>query len=358
MLSLYITSLQTFSGKTSICLGIGRQMQADGFKVGYFKPLGTMPRQANPNLYCDADAVFARQVLNLSEPPHILAPVCLTPDLIQKQLNEPGRDLTTLINEAYNVARQGKDVVLIEGGASLREGYVVNLATEKVIRTLGSPVLAVVKHEGDVLVMDDVLSVQARLGSQLIGVMINNVPEESLDFVRRVAAPALERRRIPVLGVLPEEPRLLATSIGEIADAADGQFLCHADKRDMLVENLSVGAMGEEAARVILSRIPNKAVITGGDRTDIISIALDTSARLIVLTGDLMPKPEMLRRAADMGVPVVLAPYDTLHTVERIERFFGKGRLAHREKLARFKALMAEHFDFKRLYQQIGLIRE
>ena len=91
MLSLYITSLQTFSGKTSICLGIGRQMQADGFKVGYFKPLGTVPRQANPNLYYDADAVFARQVLNLSEPPNILAPVCLTPDLIQEHLNQPTR---------------------------------------------------------------------------------------------------------------------------------------------------------------------------------------------------------------------------------------------------------------------------
>jgi hypothetical protein len=86
-----------------------------------------------------------------------------------------------------------------------------------------------------------------------------------------------------------------------------------------------------------------------------IEMALDTSVRLIILTGNLMPSPQVLHRAVEMGVPVVLVPYDTLQTVERIERFFGKGRLAHREKLARFKSLLAEHFDVKRLYKRIGL---
>jgi BioD-like phosphotransacetylase family protein len=216
-------------------------------------------------------------------------------------------------------------------------------------------VLAVVKFEGDINVVDDALSAQAWLGDQLIGVVINNVPAESLRFAREVATPALERRRVNVFGVLPEETRLLATSIGAIADAADGQFLCHADKRDGLVENLTVGAMGVEEARARLSRISNKALITGGDRTDMIAVALDTSVRLIILTGNLMPKPDIFRRAADMGVPVVLVPFDTLQTVERIGRLFGKGRLAHREKLVRFKALLAEHFDVKRLYERIGL---
>jgi BioD-like phosphotransacetylase family protein len=213
----------------------------------------------------------------------------------------------------------------------------------------------VVKFDGDVQVIDDALSAQAQLGDQLIGVVINNVPSDHLQFAREVAKPALERRRIGVFGILPEEGRLLATSIGEIADAADAQFLCHADKRDVLVEKLVVGAMGVDEARARISKIPNKAIITGGDRADMIGMALDTSARLIILTGNLMPRPDILRRAVDMGVPVVLVPYDTLQTVERIERFFGKGRLAHREKLARFKALLAEHFNYQRLYERIGL---
>jgi hypothetical protein len=221
---------------------------------------------------------------------------------------------------------------------------------------LGAPVLAVVKFVGDVQVIDDALSAQAQLGDQLIGVVINSVPAEHLPFVREVAQPVLERRRIGVFSILPEEARLLATSIGEIADAADAQFLCHADKRDVLVDKLVVGAMGVDEARARISKIPNKAVITGGDRADMIGMALDTSARLLILTGNLMPAQDVLHRAVEMGVPVVLVPYDTLQTVERIERFFGKGRLAHREKLARFKALLSEHFDFKRLYERIGVV--
>jgi len=355
MRSLYVTSIQTFSGKTALCLGLGRQMQSDGFRVGYFKPLSTQPREVGADQYCDEDALFAKQVLNLTEPIEVLAPVCLTPTFVEEQLAGSTTDLTTVIVEAYNTVRQDKDVLVLEGGASLREGYAVGLATAKVARMLGAPVLAVVKYEGDIHVVDDALSAQAWLGDQLIGVVINNVPAENLRFAREVATPALERRRVSVFGVLPEEARLLATSIGAIADAADGQFLCHADKRDGLVENLTVGAMGVEEARARLSRISNKALITGGDRADMIAVALDTSVRLIILTGNLMPKPDIFRRAADMGVPVVLVPYDTLQTVEHIGRLFGKGRLAHREKLARFKSLLAEHFDFKRLYERIGL---
>jgi len=355
MRALYVTSIQTFSGKTAVCLGLSRQMQADGFKVGYFKPLGTQPRLPTIGGYCDKDATFAKQVLGLVESPDVLAPVCLTPDFVRAQLAGSTEDLTTVVFEAYNQVRQDKDVVVVEGGASLREGYAVGLATPKVARMLGAPVLAVVKFDGDVQMMDDALSAQAQLGDQLIGVVINNVPADNFQFASQVAKPALERRRIGVFGILPEESRLLATSIGEIADAADAQFLCHADKREVLVEKLVVGAMGVDEARARISRIPNKAVITGGDRKDMIAVALDASARLIILTGNLMPNPDMLHRAIEMGVPVVLVPYDTLQTVERIERFFGKGRLAHREKLARFKALLAEHFDYKRLYERTGL---
>jgi hypothetical protein len=64
MRSLYVTSIQTFSGKTALCLGLGRQMQSDGFRVGYFKPLSTQPREVGAGQYCDEDALFAKQVLN------------------------------------------------------------------------------------------------------------------------------------------------------------------------------------------------------------------------------------------------------------------------------------------------------
>jgi BioD-like phosphotransacetylase family protein len=373
MQSLYVTSIQTFSGKTAICLGLGRRMQADGFKVGYFKPLGTQLRQVGSRLYHDEDTLFASQVLNLSEPPQVLAPVCLTPDLIKEQLAGSDRDLMSIIIEAYNIARQDKDVLVLEGGASLREGYAVGLSTSKVARMLGVPVLAVIKYDSDLHIVDDALSTHAWLGDQLIGVVINNVPPSRLSFAREVAAPSLERRRISVFGALPQEEHLVAATVGDMVHAAEGQFLCRRDKRSELVENLRVGAMSlEEArtrlldklplnvvsideARTRLGRVPDKAVITNSDYSDMIAVALETRAKLILLTGKPEPDQNLLQKAVNLGVPVATVPHDTLHTMDRIERLFGKSGLTQSASLARLEALLDKHFDFKRLYERIGL---
>jgi BioD-like phosphotransacetylase family protein len=374
MRSLYVTSVQSFSGKTAICLGLGRRMQADGFKVGYFKPLGTELRQVGMRLYHDEDTLFTSQVLNLSEPPQVLAPVCLTPDLIKEQLAGSTQDLMTLIIEAYNIARQDKDVLVLEGGASLREGYAVGLATGKVARMLGVPVIAVIKYDSDLHIVDDALATQAWLGDQLIGVVINHVPPTRLAFATEVAAPALERRRISVFGVLRQEEHLVATTAGEIVQAAEGQILCRRDKRDELVENLRVGAMSVEEtrtrladnlplnvvsadeARTRLGRVPNKAVITASDYTEMIAIALETGAKLILLTGKQEPDQNQLQRAVNLGIPVATVPHDTLRTIDRIERLFGKSGLTQAASLVRLETLMDRYFDFKRLYERLGLI--
>jgi BioD-like phosphotransacetylase family protein len=342
MRSLYVTSIQTFSGKTAICLGLGRRMQADGFKVGYFKPLGTHLRQIGTSLYHDEDTLFASQVLNLSEPPQVLAPVCLTPDLIKEELAGSTQDLMSVIIEAYNIARQDKDVLVLEGGASLREGFAVGLATSKVARMLGVPVMAVIKYDSDLHVVDDALSTHSYLGDQLIGVVINNVPPSRLSFAREVAAASLERRRISVFGVLPQEEHLVATTIGEMVHAAEGKFLCRRDKHDELIENLRVGAMTIEEARTRLAdHLPLNVVSMDEARTR--------------LTGRQDPDQNLLQKAVNLGVPVAAVPHDTLRTVDRIERLFGKSGLTQNASLMRLEELLDKHFDFKLLYELIGL---
>jgi BioD-like phosphotransacetylase family protein len=103
-----------------------------------------------------------------------------------------------------------------------------------------------------------------------------------------LAQPALERLGIPVYGVLPQA-RLAAISVGELADALGARFLVLPDRRFALVETLTVGAMTVEAALPRFRRQPNKAVITGGDRTDIQLAALETSTRALILTGNMEP---------------------------------------------------------------------
>ncbi len=43
--ALYVTSTETYSGKSALCIGLMRRLRKDGFKVGYFKPVSFTPRQ-------------------------------------------------------------------------------------------------------------------------------------------------------------------------------------------------------------------------------------------------------------------------------------------------------------------------
>jgi len=43
MAALYITSVEPYSGKTAVSLGLAKQLQSRGKKVGYLKPLSTQP---------------------------------------------------------------------------------------------------------------------------------------------------------------------------------------------------------------------------------------------------------------------------------------------------------------------------
>jgi hypothetical protein len=246
--------------------------------------------------------------------------------------------------------------MLLEGGASLREGFCVGLGTPVVAQALDAPVLAVTPFRNRGSWVDDGLIANLRLGERLVGVVANKVPDEEMDFVTNAGTPYLEQRSIPVLGAIPLRESLQAIGVGELADVLQAEFLCLPDKKDVLIERLIVGAMSVDQALPRIRRISGaKAVITGGDRTDMQLVALETATRCLVLTGHLRPQPEVLRRAEECGVPVLLVRESTMETVEAIEEVFGKTRLGQAAKLEQFEKLMVEHFDFGRLCEALGL---
>ncbi len=355
MKALYITSIENFSGKTAICLAIGKRLQAEGYRVGYLKPVSYEAAQWG-GYVVDEDATFVRNVLALDADPRDLAPVVVTPAVLPDCLGR-GKEcgFEEKIVQAAEKAAQGKDVLLLEGGGSLRMGYAVGLSTPRVAELLDAQVLAIVRYEGRLNLLDDALTAQFRLGKRLLGVILNRVPKDELPFVEQQAIPFLEAEGIPVLGTLVERPQLAAISIGELIRALNAKVLTAEAHEDALVETVMVGAMGAQEALSRFRVHPNKAVITGGDRTDVQLAALETSTLALVLTGNLQPNAAVIQRANEQGVAVLLVGTNTMETVEIIERLFGKTRLGQPEKLALFEALMAEYVDYKRLFDLLGL---
>jgi BioD-like phosphotransacetylase family protein len=355
MIPLYVTSVERYSGKTAVCLAIGKQFQADGYKVGYLKPLSLQPWRIGGRI-ADEDAAFVKAVLGLDADPVDLSPVVVTEEFLYVHLTgQEDCELMPRVKAACVKAGEGKDFLLLEGGGSLREGYAMGLPTQQVANELGSKVLVVVKFRGRVRLMDDTLAAHFRLGNVMAGVIINRVPLDDIDFVKNIAIPHFEDKGIPILGILPEDRSLSAITVEEINNILEARILTHDVSLNGIVENLMVGAMTAEAALSRMRKVRRKAVITGGDRTDIQLAALETSTSCLILTGNLEPRPLIIKQANELGVPVLLVRENTLETVEVVDNIFGKTRLGQSEKLEVMQQLMNENFNWKRLYEKIGI---
>ncbi|MBM4466285.1 MAG: phosphotransacetylase family protein [Chloroflexi bacterium] len=353
MVPLYVISVLAFSGKSALCVGLGNKLRSDGYTIGYMKPVSSSGKAFDEQIV-DEDANFMKQVFGLLEPLKVLAPLVLTPQVVEEILNGRAQDYVSLVKAAYEQVIANKDIVLVEGAAGITEGAIARLSVYDVARLLNLKVLLVVRYTDD-LSMEAPLLIKSTMGDALVGMVFNAVPRAKMELIESEAKPYLESQGIKCFGVLTQERILLSVSVAELAEILEGQILNSPEQGEDLVENLMVGAMGVDSALEYFRRKPNKAVITGGDRPDIQLAALQTSTRCIICTGGIQPNQLILAQAEDLGVPMILAKQDTLTALEIIERIFGKTRFHQKKKVAEFEKLLEERFDFASLYARLGL---
>ena len=63
----------------------------------------------------------------------------------------------------------------------------------------------------------------------------------------------------------------------------------------------------------------NQCNITGGDRSDIALGAIETNAGLIIFSGNINPDPQVLSKAKEKGIPLMISPVDTFSITEQIK---------------------------------------
>jgi BioD-like phosphotransacetylase family protein len=353
MATLYVASTETFVGKSAVCIALLRRMQRDGFRVGYMKPVSVSVAHT-PTAVLDEDAAFIRKTIGLDVPIEQVAPVLITPGVVESILRGQLPSYIRTLRDAYLAVARGKDVVVLEGTNTWSEGALLDLTADQVTDLLQAPGLLISRYSSTITV-DTILSVQRYVGDRLLGVLINQIEEPQLEFVQSRVVPFLEARGIPVFGLLPRDPILAGITVHELVEQLGGQVIGQRDWCSRTIETLMIGAMGADASLSFFRRRANKAVITGGDRSDLQLAALETSTSALVLTGNLRPTPQVIDRAEEREVPIILVPDDTLTTVDRAERLFGRVRFHQEAKLRRFSDLLDTHFAFDRLYEAIGL---
>jgi BioD-like phosphotransacetylase family protein len=353
MATLYVASTETFVGKSAVCIGLLRRMQRDGFNVGYMKPVSVSVTHTADQVL-DEDAAFIRSTLGLDLPLEQIAPVLITPGVIEAILRGQPSTFAKALREAYLAVSREKDAVVLEGTNTWAEGALVDLTADQVTDLLQAPGLLVSRYTST-LSVDTILSVQRYVGDRLIGVLLNQVEDPQREFVQSRVVPFLEARGIPVFGLIPRDSTLAGVSVGELIDHLGGQLIGKREWCEKTVDSLMIGAMGAEASLSFFRRRANKAVITGGDRSDLQLAALETSTNALVLTGNIRPAFQVIDRAEERQVPIILVPDDTLTTVDRSEKLFGRVRFHQQAKLARFIELMDANFNFARLYEALGM---
>jgi len=350
---LYIASVDSFSGKSTIALALGLQLGEAGFRVGYFKPLGTLPLVVQ-EVTTDEDAYFITNWLNPDAPLDAVCPVLLTPEVTARAIREDPGNLRRQISEAYARVAVGRDLVIVGGIGDLARGSLLGLSAPTIAELLDAQVIVLAKFTSQASV-EEVLLARLLLGARLLGVIFNFVGLRDWEALNKELAPYLESRGIPVLGILPHDELLGAVRVRDLTEHLPAKLLCCEKALDELIVHFVVGAMGVTSAAKYFRQIADKAVITGGDRADIQLAALQTATKAIVLTGNIHPSQVILKRAQQLGIPMLLSPLDTLSTVERIEQITGRLRVRESTKVDRGRALFAEHVDFNRIRTAIGL---
>lgn len=356
-IAIYVTSTQNFSGKSALCAALLGRFKRDGFGIGYMKPVSTTPRLATGQAV-DEDVRFMKTTFGFMDALDTMAPIILTNQRISRLLTGESQGLAETVLSAFDSISANREIVVLEGGGSLREGWLVHLAPPHVSKLLDARALVVVPYENDLQLLDDLITARERLGDCLLGGVINRVPGHRSDFVCNQVKPYVERNGLPVFAILPRECILLSVSVQELSEGLRGEILCAHENLGLLVEHFMVGAMAVDSALTYFRRRSNKAVITGGDRPDIQLAALETATHCLILTGNIRPSPQIIGRAEELGVPIIVTVHDTMTVIQCIEAFFGKTRFHQKEKVRHFENLVEHHLDFERLYNILGLSRQ
>ncbi|MEI8251121.1 MAG: phosphotransacetylase family protein [Synechococcus sp. ELA057] len=361
---LLIGSCEPFRGKSSLMLGLGRQLIRQGVAIALCKPLATDWEEgaalgpdgepAAPQAL-DEDVRFIGEILGLQSQQLLPSLQVLQASSAQRRLLSgdlaPGEPFEVL---RTRLAQGTDDLVLLEAAGTLSEGLLYGLSLVQMALALQAPV-ALVHGWSDSRSVDPLLDARQQLGDLLAGVVLNAVNPELVPRLREELVPALERLGIPVLGIMPRSPLLRSVTVSELGRRLQARTLCCPERCDLLVETLSIGAMNVNSAMEFFRRRRNMAVVTGADRTDIQLAALEASTQCLILTGAGDPLPQLISRAEELDVPVLKVEHDTLTTVEVIEAAIGHGRLHEPVKAAYAIRLVEEHCRFDRLFDRLRL---
>jgi BioD-like phosphotransacetylase family protein len=348
--SIYVSG-SGFSGKTALSLGLLGKFREIGLKVGYFKPIGHGWKIFDGKLR-DQDTILMKEVMGLNESLDDLCPVVLGVRYLD-QIKDRCPELRKSIMDAYDRVKEGKDILIVESSTRPEALTCCDLDVPMLANEFGAKIIFSVKGGQDDIAESAILyrDYARWREAEILGIVLNFVPTQQIERMKSVVTSVLTDCGLDVLGVVPDHRELTQPFVSDLVDVLGAEVLSGNDRLDNQVEGFLVGAMSPESAMSWLRRSVGGALITGGDRTDLIVTALATKPSAIILTGNIYPSVQVLSSAEEKKIPILLVPTDTYTTVTRLDLL--EGRMVYSPSSAKkfqlTRQIINDHVDWRQI---------
>ena len=357
---VFIAATRQNDGKTTASLGLIAALQESYPRVGYIKPVGQRFVEIEEQKI-DEDSVLMDSVYRMNCPLVDMSPIAVEPDFTRKYLQSSNNDaLVRKIQKAFDRVAWEKDFGLCEGSGHAGVGSVFDLSNAQVAKTLGAKVI-IVTQGGIGKPIDEVALNQAlfeKEGVEIIGVIINKVLEDKLEYITDFARRGLRRKGLELLGVIPHKDILSQPTLGLLVEELRAEPLNQTRQMQNLVDDVVVGAMSVNNAKTFFKR--GVLLITPGDREDLIYAAAASlnspeaeNMAGIILTGNLRPHDDVLKIIRDLPCPVLAVAADSYKVASKVHDLIVKTRPADTEKISLIRDLIAKNVNVKKILQAL-----
>ena len=357
--NLYITSTESRSGKSAICLGIMELLIRNIDRVGFFRPL---IRDNNGKPDNDIDLISKYFKMDI---PYNDMYGCTTTEANELIALGKQDELIERIFTKYNNIKDDYDFVLCEGtdfeGSTSSLEFDINA---EVANNLGCPVLLVAtahnKKPGETFnAIEATVESLNEKGCKILSIIVNRAnPSDEKEIISY-----LERKYEDadmLIYSIPNEKYLGNPTIGEIVEILNARVLYGHDQLDRHAHNIIVAAM---QLRNFLKGIDHGTlVITPGDRGDVIIACLASVSSVtmpaisgILLTGGLRPEETICKLIEGLSnmVPIVSVETDTFNSARMVDNIHAVISPTNTRKITRALELFEKNVSITDLTEKI-----
>jgi len=356
--SVYVASVEGYTGKSTVALGVLQQLSRRVERVSVFRPIVRKDTELYGGRDYVLDLLISHDAVSLAYEDC----VGVTYDEVHK---DPDAALDRIVQRYRDLAERG-DPVLIVGSDYTDVGTPTEFSyNARIAANLGAPVLLVLNGAGrspaDLRTLADLAGAElaANHGS-LFAVVANRVGQDELTST----VAALAGGDVPAYAI-PEEPLLSAPAVADLMTAVDGQLLS-GDPGLLSREVTGLVIAGMTMPNVLDRLFEGAAVITAADRPEVVVGVLMAHASqnfpqvsAIFLNGGFALPDQILRLIEGIGstMPLIETGLGTHATSTALTAVRGRLTKNSLRKVDTALALFEKHVDGPALLDRLAVAR-